>query len=313
VLNLPGRGAFSLDGLKEEASIFGSLPVAFYIPRVKSSIVTGIKLNIHSKPVNCGIPQVWRNLLSFERKTPYPMQSPGVSLLSFITNIPADLSSEEALQFKKTIPRFPEEAVYIYSFEKNRMVYADGWPGLLGYSDDEITLPTILTITAPEYAPFSKELNEKAFQFILGKTEELEKYSFSMELKKIHKNGSHIPVISKIGVFSSSGGTLTAIIGHFQVNRSMKLGKIMRYAAYGPGKDVFEEELNKRLFRHYAISRKEKEALSLLAKGHSFKEIAELFNVSISAIEKRVFPMYKRFEVRGLTHLISFAHDNHIL
>jgi DNA-binding CsgD family transcriptional regulator len=241
------------------------------------------------------------------------MKSPAVSLLSFITNIPADLSSEEALQFKKTIQRFPEEAVYIYSFEKNRMVYADGWPDLLGYADNEITLPTVLTITAPEYAPFSSELNEKAFQFILGKTQELDKYSFTMELKKIHKNGSHIPVISKVGVFSASGGKLTAIIGHFQINRSMKLGKVMRYAAYGPGKDIFEEELNKQLFRYHAISRKEKEALSLVAKGYSFKEIAELFNVTPSAIEKRIIPMYKRFEVRGLTHLISFAHDNHIL
>src|SRR6478609_1946527 len=134
-----------------------------------------------------------------------------------------------------------------------------------------------------------------------------------MELKKLHKNGSHIPVISKVGVFSTSGGRLTAIIGHFQINRSMKLGKVMGYAAYGPGKDIFEEELNKQLFRHYAISRKEKEALSLVAKGYSFKEIAEHFNVSPSAIEKRIIPMYKRFEVRGLTHLISFAHDNQIL
>ena len=87
----------------------------------------------------------------------------------------------------------------------------------------------------------------------------------------------------------------------------------MRYAAYGPDKDEFEEELNKTLFYKYAISNKEKEALGLVAKGYSFKEIASLLNVSSSAIEKRILPLYKRFNVRGVAHLVSFAYDNFIL
>jgi DNA-binding NarL/FixJ family response regulator len=87
----------------------------------------------------------------------------------------------------------------------------------------------------------------------------------------------------------------------------------MRYAAYGPDKSEFEEELNKQLFHHYAISKKEKEALALISTGYSFKEVANHFNVSSSAIEKRIIPLYKRFDVKSLTHLISFAYDNHIL
>ena len=87
----------------------------------------------------------------------------------------------------------------------------------------------------------------------------------------------------------------------------------MRYAAYGPEKEKFEEELNKVLFSHLAISNKEKEALSLVAKGYSFKEIAHELKVSHSAIEKRIIPLYKRFDVKSLTHLVSFAYDNFIL
>jgi DNA-binding NarL/FixJ family response regulator len=87
----------------------------------------------------------------------------------------------------------------------------------------------------------------------------------------------------------------------------------MRYAAYGPEKSEFEEELNKELFKHFAISRKEKEALSLIAKGYSDKEIANHFKVSTSAIEKRIIPLFKRFDVKSRTHLITFAYENHIL
>ena len=70
---------------------------------------------------------------------------------------------------------------------------------------------------------------------------------------------------------------------------------------------------NKALFKHFAISDKEKEALALVAKGLSFKEIAGHLKVSSSAIEKRIIPMYRRFNVRSLAHLISFAYENHIL
>lgn len=194
------------------------------------------------------------------------------------------------------------------------MIYADGWEEILGYPDSEINMLTIVQITSPQYAPFANELNDKALRFILSKTEELEQYSFSIELQKVHKNGTAIPLIVRVGVFKSENGRVTEIIGRNQVNRSMNLGNIMRYAAYGPSdKSEFEDELNKQLFRHYAISNKEREALAMASRGYSLKEIAYHLNVSQSAIEKRIIPLYARFEVKSLAHLVSFAYKNHIL
>lgn len=232
---------------------------------------------------------------------------------NFITAVPADLSSEQALYFKQTIPKFPEEAIYIYSFKENRMIFARGWEEVVGYQDDEINMLAIVNMSAPEFAPFSHDLNDKALQFIHKKTENLEDYSFTIELKKIHKNGALVPIIARVGVFSSNNGHVESIIGRFQINRSLIFGRVMRYAAYGPEKEKFEEELNKILFSHLAISNKEKEALSLVAKGYSFKEIAHELSVSHSAIEKRIIPLYKRFDVKSLTHLVSFSYDNFIL
>lgn len=232
---------------------------------------------------------------------------------NFITAVPASLEEEQALYFKQTIPVFPEEAVYIYSFKENRMIFARGWEEVLGYKDDEINMLAIVNMSAPQYAPFSHDLNDKALQFIHNKRENLEDYSFTIELKKIHKDGSLVPIIVRVAVFKSENGHIESIIGRFQINRSLIFGRVMRYAAYGPEKEKFEEELNKVLFSHLAISNKEKEALSLVAKGYSFKEIAHELKVSHSAIEKRIIPLYKRFDVKSLTHLVSFAYDNFIL
>lgn len=232
---------------------------------------------------------------------------------SFITDTVADNSTESALKLKSELHRFPEEAIYVYSFAANKMIYSDGWKDVLGYDDHEISMLLLVNSTTPEYAPFSNELNDKALMFLHGKTEHLEAYSFTIELKKTHKDGSAVPLIWRVAVFRAIGGKVVEIIGRAQVNRGLKFGLVMNYAAYGPEKDEFEEELNKALFQHYAISEREKKALSMLANGYSFKEVASHFDVTPSAIEKRIIPLYKRFGVKSLSHLVSFAYDNHIL
>jgi DNA-binding CsgD family transcriptional regulator len=232
---------------------------------------------------------------------------------SMITDIPANLTTPEARDLKKSLLRFPEEAVYIYSFKENRMIYADGWEAVLGYKDDEVNMLTLISCTVPKYAPFSNELNDEALRFIQSKRKNLQQYSFSIELKKIHKNGTEVPLVVRVGVHMAENGKLVSIIGRYAVNRSLRFGNVMRYASYGSDKNEFEDALKESIFYHLAISDKERDALAMAANGLSFKEIAHKLKVSTSAIEKRINPLYKRFDVKSLTHLVNFAKDNHII
>lgn len=230
-----------------------------------------------------------------------------------VSNIPFDFNDPIYKEYKEKVPQFIGQAVYIYSFEKNRMLFANGWKELLGYENEEITLLKIVSITSKRHFNFSNELNDKALQFLEEIKKDLDKYSFTIEVEKIHKNGNVIPLFSRVGIYKSKDGNILEIIGISERIHSRKLGDIMQYAAYGPETSGFEETLNDQLFNELGISRKEKEALELASKGYAFKEIANKLNVSQSAIEKRIIPLYKRFNVKSLPHLISFAYNNHIL
>ncbi len=232
---------------------------------------------------------------------------------SYITDAPCNPASEAYKFYDQTVPTFPNEGVYIYSFEEGRMLYAKGWEDTLGYKAKEINMLAITNMSAPKYATFVHELNDKALMFILGKKTKLESYGFAIEFKMNHKDGHEVPVKATVRVFDGSGGAVRAIIGRFQVDHSLRFGNVMRYSGYGPDKDEFEEALNKTIFKDLTISGKEKEALNYVAKGFTFKQIALELNVSQSAIEKRILPLYKRFNVKSLSHLVSFAYDNHIL
>lgn len=235
------------------------------------------------------------------------------TIQSVVTELPIDVHCEEYKHYDKIIQRFPKQAVYIYSFSEQRMVYAAGWKDVLGYEDSEINMMLIVNSAVVQYAQSLNELNNKAWYFLSNKTESLEEYSFTYEIQRYHKDGSEVPVFSTVGVHKAIDGKVDQIIGITQYVPSLKFGKVMQFATYGPEKEEFEESLNKEIFHHFAISRKEKEALQLASKGYAFKEIASKLGVSQSAIEKRIIPMYKRFNVKSLTHLISFAYDNHVL
>ena len=237
----------------------------------------------------------------------------GDYLKPFITEIPADLTSKEAKNFKKSIHRFPDECVYIYSFKEGRVLYADGWEEVVGYKNEAITFGTIVSLAAPEFSEFVSELKDKAMIYIHTKSKELEKFGYSVEMKLVHKNGNKLPALIKVAVYESEKGKVVSIIGRFQVIPSLRFSKMIQYSVFGPDKDEIETELNKMFRYKYVISNKEREALLLVAKGYSFKEVAAFLHVSASAIEKRILPMYKRFNVRSLSHLISFAYDNLIL
>ncbi len=232
---------------------------------------------------------------------------------SLITDTSSSIDTKEYNVFKKTLKSYKNKAVYIYSFKEGKMLYTSGWYDLLGYRDEEMNMLLYVNLTSTKYSQFSNELNDKALLFLRQKTNDLESYSFTLDLEKIHKDGSHIPIFSRVSVFKASNGIVEQIIGVSEAVNSLRLGDVMQYAAYGPDKTNFEETLNKDLFNHFAISRKEKEALQLASEGFCFKEIAHKLNVSNSAIEKRIIPMYKRFKVNSLTHLVSFAFRNNIL
>jgi DNA-binding CsgD family transcriptional regulator len=233
---------------------------------------------------------------------------------SIVTDLPADTGSSSFKQYKRSLLRFAEESVYIYSFKHKKLIYADGWEETLGFKDDEITLQTIIKQTDPSYAAFSHEINAKTIDFLLSRKLGIKEYSFTVEMKKIHKNGTMVPMEAKIGILSvDEDGLVDEIIGRFRVNQNLHFGIVMRYDVHGPDKEEFEEVINKAVQKFLTISGKEKEALVFVAKGYSFKEIADILGVSSSAIEKRIHPLYKRFNVKNLTHLVSFAYENHIL
>ena len=49
-----------------------------------------------------------------------------------VSDLPFDYNDPTYEQYKERVPQFTGQAAYIYSFEKKRMLFANGWEELLG-------------------------------------------------------------------------------------------------------------------------------------------------------------------------------------
>ena len=114
-------------------------------------------------------------------------------------------------------------------------------------------------------------------------------------------------------VFNSENWRIDSIIGRIRVVRNLVFSNQFNYTIYGPKKIELENQLNLILNHESLITNKEREIIIMVAKGLSLKEIAASLHISKSAVEKRLIPLYKKFNVNSLTHLVSYCYENKIL
>jgi hypothetical protein len=106
---------------------------------------------------------------------------------SVVSENPVNKFSDEYKYYEKIIQRFPNQAVYIYPFSEQRMLFASGWQEVLGYDDTEVNMMLIVNSASTDLSQSLNELNNKTWCFLSTKTEKLEEYSYTFEIQRYHK------------------------------------------------------------------------------------------------------------------------------
>lgn len=218
-------------------------------------------------------------------------------------------SSEDFAKYAK-IARFPDEALYVYCFEKKHIVYAAGWPELLGYGNDEINLQMLVSLTTPDYINFIREINNESIKFIMSKTENLTDYSLVTESKLFSRAGNQIPLIISVGVLEGEQGKPLQIVGTFKHNTRIPHPGNKYFKASGSGIEQLVETLTLIAHRETVLSDREIEVVTHLANGLSLQGIAQALFLSKSSVEKVISNLNRKINVKNTNELISFVVKN---
>lgn len=226
-----------------------------------------------------------------------------------------NFSKEEKAAFTAQLNRLDEEALFIYSLKQKRMIFHDGWLNLLGLRKGEVNIFSLLDCIEPRFKEFVMAVTDNSLYYLSENRPNILDYSFSMEFQLIHQiSGEALPIRARIYSFEADQqGYLTSILARFELDKTISFDGKTKYTVYSPDKLRYIEGLDNRLFESHHITYKELEALRLLAKGYVIKQIANELDISNSAVEKRIYALYKRFDVKSHAHLISFCYQQLIL
>lgn len=228
----------------------------------------------------------------------------------YLSDKPLQPNSNVDIAKYAKIARFPDEALYVYSFEYSCIVYAAGWPELLGFGNDEINLQMLVSITTPDYINFVREINNESIKFIMNKTENLTDYSLVTESKLFSKDGKQIPLIISVGVLEYEQGKPLQIVGTFKHNTRIPHPGNKYFKASGKGIEELVETMKLVADRETTISEREKEIVTNLAKGLSLQATAQALYISKSTVEKIVSKLFRKIDVKNTNELISFVIKN---
>jgi DNA-binding CsgD family transcriptional regulator len=213
----------------------------------------------------------------------------------------------------RNIEVFADEAIYIYSLTDRKILYAKGFSSLLGYDNREISMRLLVSITTPDFADFIREMNNESLAFILGQRERLDEYCCTIESKKYNKQGKEVSLIESVRVHRTQGNRVTEVLGRYKLNPRVPNPRFKYFHASGPGIEELVEKMREFENTELQVNNKQLEILQFLAKGMIVNEIAIRLGMSKSNIEKKIYSLYKKFNVQNQKELIAFAHKNELL
>ena len=233
--------------------------------------------------------------------------------LSHLSDIPADLSSKEALEFKKRFVLHPNQAIRVYNFASQTMNYINGF-NILGYSDSEITMRKIMDIPIEEQREAVGELSGKALALAQESCLEPLETMIVLNYAGQMKNGKviHLMVQSTVWETSEKGHFISAITTFTKLSH-FKIPKIVLWDYQGKASEDFINILDQSIISPNRILNRELEVLTQISEGYTNKEIANSFNLSTRTIESHVNNMRDRFNCTNKTQLVSFAKDMNLL
>lgn len=228
----------------------------------------------------------------------------------FLSDKPLQPNSTEDVSKYAKIARFPDEALYVYSFKSECIIYADGWPDLLGYANEEINLRMLISLTTPDYINFIHEMNNESILFIMSKTENLTDYSLVTESKLFNSSGKQTPLIISVSVLTSEHGKPIHILGSYKHNTRMPHPGNKYFRASGSDIETLIETMKVIADRESVLKEREREILKKLANGLSLQETAQELFISKSSVEKTVSKLFRKINAKNTNELISYSLKN---
>lgn len=230
-----------------------------------------------------------------------------------VTSNPADLNSKEAMDIKKQIAYGEDEAVYIYSFKKNKILFAAGFQDLIGYPDNEVNVMNIYNIYDSKYSTLLHHFTDQTLHFLHHNkiNGDFSTYAIS----NIYNKNTKLTIIKTVSIYEKDkNNNFISGIVRFKKIENMKYNSIFQYGIIDSSKKINIFTNNIIDFKvDNSINIHEIKLVELLDNQMSINNISKHFECSEAQINLAINNILIRFKCKNTQELISFAKQNEII
>jgi DNA-binding CsgD family transcriptional regulator len=227
---------------------------------------------------------------------------------AFLSDKKMKANSIEADFFNKKIEVKPNEALYIYSFKGNKMLFTKGFEAVLNKKDNDISIVDLNSMHTPHFEEFMYEFNDRLLLFLYNNNENIETFSSNVIIKI---KGVDTALMLNTKVYKTDeNGNLISIIGRNTLDKKLNTTDVIQYSLIGDFKEDFLDTINNDLNFTRCISLFNIKIISLFEEGKQSNEVSKILNISEEKINTNIEKLLKRFELLNLNELIEFSKSN---
>ncbi|MBP7513405.1 MAG: hypothetical protein KA791_02585 [Flavobacteriales bacterium] len=213
------------------------------------------------------------------------------------------------------MPLFPDQFIYVYNYSEGRMLYARGFPEVLGYKNEEVDIELLYRIFHPDDAPIVARINTAVIEAMTRIRRPLDPFELCLTVDyRVRKaNGQYIKVLRQTAVFDSDPET-GEVISTFSLCKdisTIKSSNSIGWQVKGRGADLLDlnalEDLMPKL--QYRPTMREMEVIRKLAEGKSSKRIAHELHLSEHTVAAHRRNLLKRTGLKNTAELVGHVKE----
>lgn len=230
---------------------------------------------------------------------------------AFLTEDVSSYDSHFDENFKKYLTLKENEAVYVYSFKENKLLFTKGFENVLEVESRAVNMQFLNSEYDELAKEFVNEYHDRALLYLYNNNHKLKTFSSSVVIKT---NRVETPLLLNIQVLNTdSKGNLISIIGRVLRDPNLIYGDIIQYNLNGDLEGDFLFQMNHKLDFQKRISLREIKIIEDLEMDIPTEEIGKKIGYANHRIEEIIKLMLERFSVKTTKDLIEFAKNKQLI
>jgi DNA-binding CsgD family transcriptional regulator len=206
------------------------------------------------------------------------------------------------------------ECMYVIDFNENKMSYKKGFENVLGYTDDEMSLPLLFDSFHPEDEETVTKVIRESILHTIKDPSHGKSNSLYLKYRRRKKDGTYVTIMSQSHLYDldTEGNRMKSVTKLTDITFADDFTNVsFSFKAKGIDEAVFEQKIHKAYLNFF--TKREYDVINAMCKGGTNHEIADELCISEHTVATHRKNILKKSGCHSVDELSIFCEANGIL